>query len=345
MLRLPMLSVGWEEVERRRLHEMMLRPEANDVFKKLRWKGVKVDCDSWRSEGIHAIESVLNKYKECCWHFLICSIAMATRRELVKSKAVIDVKLIREVVEYLEKDDDDDDDDECKSDSESDDDGKSDSESEMDDIKEEHSDAEEEEEIDDLKDEKTRQQCIEDLLERCSKMGFSVKKGQEQQILDLMIPYLRGSLCYFMAVKFFMKRVSEYINRSCTLDDLDTLKCALNSKTLRQYDSFLKEQAVSSKEEDEADAKDQVHQQLKKNIVPTKEQGIATPMNQLKQEEKRKCGDIMKFEQCETATPLNLPEQEENMGNVYSCLGGCMETEEWGIATRGGANKRKLAQL
>ncbi|KAK9925832.1 hypothetical protein M0R45_023097 [Rubus argutus] len=219
MLRLPMLSVGSEEIERRRLQAIKSRPEANDVFGQLRLNGVKVDCDSWRSESIHAIESVLKKYKECCWYFMICSIAMATRKELVKSKEVIDVELIKEVVEYLEKDDDEEEEEE----EEEEDDDKSDSDSDDDHRERSDSDAEEEE-IDDLKDEKTRQECIKQLLERCSKMGFSVKKGQEQQILDLMIPYLRGSLLYFMAIKFFMRRVSEYIDRSCTLDDLDRLK-------------------------------------------------------------------------------------------------------------------------
>lgn len=86
-----------------------------------------------------------------------------------------------------------------------------------------------------------------------------------------------------------------------------------------------------------------------KNIISTKEEGIVTPMNQLKQEEeKRECRDV-ELEECEIATPLNLPDQGENMVKVNFCLTQpeCedIETEECGSAMRGGANKRKLPQL
>lgn len=87
--------------------------------------------------------------------------------------------------------------------------------------------------------------------------------------------------------------------------------------------------------------------QLKKNIVPTKDEGIATSMNELKQAENGECGD-MELEECEIVTPLNLPEQEENMGNVNFCLRQPeyedMDAKECGIATIGGA-KRKLDEL
>ncbi|XP_061988727.1 uncharacterized protein LOC133707183 [Rosa rugosa] len=108
--------------------------------------------------------------------------------------------------------------------------------------------------------------------------------------------------------------------------------------------------------------------QLEKNTVPTDEEGVVTPVNQLKQE-KRECGieceivtplnlpeqeeicltppecEDMKTEECGIATPMNQPEQEENMVDVNFCLTPLWEdtkTEE--CATRGRA-KRKLAQL
>ncbi|XP_062027889.1 uncharacterized protein LOC133743851 [Rosa rugosa] len=150
----------------------------------------------------------------------------------------------------------------------------------------------------------------------------------------MMIPHLRGCLMYSRGIKIFLKRVREHMDRCSTLNDLETVKAALENSIFREeYEDWKKDK----REGDMADAEDQVNQLLKKNMVPT-EEGIAAPVNQIEEEEKRVCRDITEIEEMETLTPLNLPEQaKESMGNAYSCIKESLE--------RGGANKRKRAQI
>ncbi|KAM5570413.1 hypothetical protein ABKV19_011191 [Rosa sericea] len=374
---------------------VLTEPEANDVLRQVKLIGVKIALD--RTRAVEIIDSFLKQYQECFWSIVIAEISTAIREELLKSRNVIDVKLVREVVEYLsnggvekkkkeegleeKKKEDGSDEEGLEKEEEEEEKGDSDEEGleeedveeeegsegsgeELDDEEdsdqdledEEESDedsdddvekwkmevvvADEKEEIDDFNDPTTREECMEDLLLVCSRMGLIVKQGDEGEILDMMIPYIRGCPMYRKGITIFMTRVREHIDRCSTLDDLETVKNALNSSIfLEEYEDWKKEeQTITSREDDMAEAKDQVNQQLKKNMVPTKEEAIATPMNQIKQEEKRVCGDIMEIEEMETLTPLNLPEQaNESTGNAYSSIKESLE--------RGGANKRKLAQI
>ena len=75
--------------------------------------------------------------------------------------------------------------------------------------------------------------------------------------------------------------------------------------------------------------------QLNKTVVPTKEEGVTTPMHQIKQGEN---GDIMEFEEQETLSPLNLPKPgKESAASAYSSIKESLD--------RAAANKRKLAQI
>ncbi|XP_062027886.1 uncharacterized protein LOC133743848 [Rosa rugosa] len=327
---------------------ILTEPEANDVLRQVQSKGVTIALDGLsRAKAVEAIDSFLKQYKECFWTIVISEITFAIREELLKSRNVIDVKLVREVVEYLsnrrrgvekKKKDEGSADEEGSSSEEGSGSGSGEGEesedeedSDQDLKKEEESD----EEIDDLKDDPiTRQECIEDLLALSREKGLSVKEGEEDEILDMMIPYLRGCLMYTKGIMFFLKRVREHIDRCSTLNDLETVKAALESSIFREeYEDWKKDK----REGDMADAEDQVNQLLKKNMGPTEEEGIAAPVNQI-EEEKRVCRDITEVEEKETLTPLNLPEQaKESMGNAYSCIKESLE--------RGGANKRKLAQI
>ncbi|KAL6215830.1 hypothetical protein ACLB2K_015258 [Fragaria x ananassa] len=79
-------------------------------------------------------------------------------------------------------------------------------------------------EIDDLKDPTTRRECIEDLSYLAREKGMSVKKGDEEAIPEMMIPYLWGSLSYSKRIQIFLKRVREHIDRCSTLDSLETVE-------------------------------------------------------------------------------------------------------------------------
>ncbi|KAM5570406.1 hypothetical protein ABKV19_011185 [Rosa sericea] len=335
---------------------ILMEPEANDVLRQVQSTGVAIALDGLsRAKAVEVIDSFLNQYKECFWTIVIGEITFAIREELLKSRNVIDVKLVREVVEYLsnggvekkkkeegladedvsneeessegsgeESEDEEDSDQDLKKEEESDEDSDDDDDDDMEVVVADEE--EEEEEIDDLKDDPiTRQDCIEDLLLLAREEGLSVKEGEEDEILDMMIPYLRGCLMYAQGIMIFLKRVREHIDRCSTLNDLETVKAALESSIFREeYEDWKKE----NREEDMADAEDQVNQLLKKNIIPTKEEGIgriAAPVNQI-EEEKRVCGDIMEIEEIETLTSLNLPEQaKESMGNAYSCIKESLE--------------------
>ncbi|KAM5570405.1 hypothetical protein ABKV19_011184 [Rosa sericea] len=350
---------------------ILTEPEANDVLRQVQSKGVTIALDGLsRAKAVEAIDSFLKQYKECFWTIVIGEITIAIREELLKSRNVIDVKLVREVVEYLsnrrgvekkkkeegleekkkeeegsdgsssegsgeESEDEEDSDQDLEKEEESDED--SDDDDAMEVVVAEGETEEEEEEIDDLKDDPiTRQECIEDLLLLSREKGLSVKEGEEDEILDMMIPYLRGCLLmYAKGIMIFLKRVREHIDRCSTLNDLETVKAALESSIFREeYEDWKKE----NREGDMAGAEDQVNQLLKKNMGPTKEEGIAAPVNQIEEEEKRVCGGIMEIEEMETLTPLNLAEQaKESTGNAYSCIKESLE--------RGGANKRKLTQI
>ncbi|XP_024169705.1 protein OS-9 isoform X2 [Rosa chinensis] len=301
------------------------KPEANDALRIVQSKGVTIALDGLsRAKAVEAIDSFLKQYKECFWTIVIGEISVAIREELLKGRSVIDVKLVREVVEYLsnrrgvEKKKEEEEESSEGSGEESEDEEDSDLDLKK---EEEEEDEEEEEEIDDLKDDPTtRQYCIEDLLLLSRKKGLSVKEGDEDEILEMMIPHLRGCLMYSRGIKIFLKRVREHMDRCSTLNDLETVKAALENPIFREeYEDWKKDK------------------RLKKNMVPT-EEGIAAPVNQIEEEEKRVCRDITEIEEMETLTPLNLPEQaKESTGNAYSCIKESLE--------RAGANKRKRAQI
>ncbi|KAM5570544.1 hypothetical protein ABKV19_011270 [Rosa sericea] len=137
------------------------------------------------------------------------------------------------------------------------------------------------------------EQDMMELLEHCKAIGCSMKPGQEQNILHLMISFFSSNGTFFtrfssdeadraVCIEVFMKKVQDYINSCCIRDltDLGTVHCAI--------------QIVKLKEEEEDFKKEQqrVSSMLKKNIVPTKEEGITTPMYLLKLEEKTECGDM-----------------------------------------------------
>ncbi|PRQ15898.1 hypothetical protein RchiOBHm_Chr7g0178401 [Rosa chinensis] len=299
---------------------ILTEPEANDVFRQVQSNGVTIALDGLsRAKAIEVIDSFLNQYEECFWTIVIRQISFAIREELLKSRNVIDVKLVREVVEYLsnrrgvekkkkvegleEKKKDEEEESSEGSGEESEDEEDSDQDLKKEEDSDEDSDdmevvvvaegetevvADEEEEIDDLKDDPiTRQECIEDLVVLSSEKGLSVKEGEEDEILDMMIPYLRGCLMYTKGIMIFLRRVREHIDRCSTLNDLETVKAALENSIFREeYEDWKKEKTSTSRMEDVADAKDQVNHQLKKNMVPTKEEAIAAPMNQIKQEKR-----------------------------------------------------------
>ncbi|KAM5570408.1 hypothetical protein ABKV19_011187 [Rosa sericea] len=277
---------------------ILTEPEANDVLRQVQSKGVTIALDGLsRAKAVEAIDSFLKQYKECFWTIVIGEITIAIREELLKSRNVIDVKFVREVVEYLsnrrgvekkkeeedsadedgsseeessegsgeEFEDEEDSDQDLKKEEESDEDSDDDDAMEVVVAEgETEEEEEEEEEIDDLKDDPiTRQDCIEDLLLLSREKGLSVKEGEEDEILDMMIPYLRGCLMYAKGIMIFLKRVREHIDRCSTLNDLETVKAALESSIFREeYEDWKKEKTSTSREEDMADAKDQVNHQI-----------------------------------------------------------------------------------
>ncbi|KAL6174693.1 hypothetical protein ACLB2K_051339 [Fragaria x ananassa] len=154
---------------------------------------------------------------------------------------------------------------------------------------------------------------------------MGVKPGHEEAILELMIPHIRGTMSYLIAIMDFVGRVSDYIDRCSTLNNVETVKTALKSEIFDDEDY----EGYKVKEEEDMVVHANKDQPSKKNLMPTKEKGIATPMNQIKQEEdKRESGDIMEIEETETLMiALNLPEQpKESMGSAYSCIKESLET-------------------
>nr|XP_011460523.1 PREDICTED: uncharacterized protein LOC105350366 isoform X1 [Fragaria vesca subsp. vesca] len=95
-------------------------------------------------------------------------------------------------------------------------------------------------------------------------MGLMVKPGQEGEILDKMYPYIRGGRPYRRSIRFFMKRVREHMDRSSTLDDLKTVEAALKSSIFDDVygDYKIVNNPSTIMEEDMADAKDPVNQQV-----------------------------------------------------------------------------------
>ncbi|XP_024174596.2 protein SDA1 homolog [Rosa chinensis] len=285
--------------ERNLLWSWKTEPDA--VFENLQWTRMKVQLnDSDRAEAIAAIEDVLKKLQEDDKRQVLFSIAYAVQQELFKSKE-IDVEIIKKLAALYPRCVEDDDDDHHHDDNwltsaagdfklsadadaeEEDEDDEEDDEA-ADEDWEEYVD--EDEAVadggdDDLKKreaamKKFEEAGIKELKRQCNSMGCSLKQGQEQEILTFMISFFtiqrfRVDHEYRMkrCIEFFMSRVKGYISRSCTLDDLETVKKAVESV----------------KKEREADA-DQVHQLLEKNTVPTNEEGIVTPVNQLKQEKR-----------------------------------------------------------
>lgn len=75
----------------------------------------------------------------------------------------------------------------------------------------------------------TREKDMKELLEQCNKVGWcSLKQGQEQQILHLIISFLSTTFSRFgkeraKCMEFFMEMLQDHIATSCILDNLDTL--------------------------------------------------------------------------------------------------------------------------
>ncbi|XP_062025540.1 uncharacterized protein LOC133741840 [Rosa rugosa] len=124
-----------------------------------------------------------------------------------------------------------------------------------------------------------------ELLKHCTEIGCSLKQDQAQKILNMMISFLSNSEFFTrfspyktdrrICIKSFMEKVRAYLERSCILNDLGTVYRAI--ETVKSIEE----------EEDLKMERQRVSRMLKKNIVPTKEEGIATPMCLLKLEEKR----------------------------------------------------------
>ncbi|XP_004300787.1 PREDICTED: uncharacterized protein LOC101308184 isoform X1 [Fragaria vesca subsp. vesca] len=303
-------------------------PEAKQVLGELKLRGVMIELDE--ESVIRAIESILNRYLPCYWGTVIPGITSAIKRELVRSRNTIDADLVREVDEYFKK--------QGKKkqgmgDEWSDEDEPEDSDVGWEEVEESSSDSEDdvsegkteeaakEEEIDHFKDPTVRKECIDVLSYLAGKKGTSVKQGDEEAIMESMIPHLRDSITNLCGIMGFLDTVIEYMDECSRLDNLEIVETALRDRIfVERYEQY----KVKSK----------------KNLVPTKEEGIATPMNQITQEEeKRESGDIMEIQETETSMiPLDLPEQpKESMGNAYSCIKESLE--------RAGGNKRKLAQV
>ncbi|XP_062030676.1 uncharacterized protein LOC133746522 [Rosa rugosa] len=373
--------------ERNLLWSWKTEPDA--VFENLQWTRMKVQLnDSDRAEAIAAIQDVLKKLQEDDKRHVLFSIAYAVQQELFKSKE-IDVEIIKKLAALyprcVEDDDDDDDHDhddnwltaaagdfKLSADAEEEEEDEADDADAADEDWEEYVDEDEDEAVavadsgddDYLKKREAamkefEEAGIKELKRQCNSMGCSLKQGQEQEILSVMISFFsiqkfRVDHEYRMkrCIEFFMSRVKGYISRSCILDDLETVHKALESV----------------KKEREADA-DQVPQLLGKNTVPTNEEGIATPMNQLKQEKTERgieCEIATSFnlpeqeeitltppefedtktEECGIVTPMNQPEQEEeNMVDVNFCLAPQWKDVKTEECTTRGRDMRKLPQL
>lgn len=202
--------------------------EADGVFMHLKSIGVKVDLDDCcLAKGIDAIEPLVKQYKEWCQPLVIATIAYAVLKELFKSKE-IDEEMIKKVVELYPKDE-----------------------------TEKYADAFAEEEDHDFEVSETREDCVKEdlktaaetiekdmkeLLEQCS-----LKQGQEQHILHLIISFLSSTFSRFgkeraKCMEFFMEKLQHHIATSCILDNLDTLDRALETLNFEEDDQDLKKE-------------------------------------------------------------------------------------------------------
>nr|XP_011463874.1 PREDICTED: uncharacterized protein LOC101308184 isoform X2 [Fragaria vesca subsp. vesca] len=274
-------------------------PEPKHVLERLKLCGVQIDVDE--EPLLRVIESFLNQYLRCHWASMVADISDAIKEELLRSRNMIDADLVRETEEYFKKqgkkkqglgDEWSDGDEYSDVGSEEVEESSSSSDSEDDVAEGKTEKVAKEEEIDPFKDPTVRKECIDVLSYLAGKEGMSVKQEDEEAILELMIPHIRDSISYFNGIMNFLDKVTEYIDNSYRLDNLETVKTALRDTI---FDEVCGQYKVKSM----------------KNLVPTKEEGIATPMNQIKQEEeKRESGDIMEVEERETSMiPLNLPAQ------------------------------------
>ncbi|XP_004303437.1 PREDICTED: MATH and LRR domain-containing protein PFE0570w-like [Fragaria vesca subsp. vesca] len=185
---------------------------------------------------------------------------------------------------------------------------------------------------------------VNELKRQSTIMGCSLKKGQEKEILRVLIAFFAKQNFRIvdeyrmeMCVEDFMSRVKGYISSTCTLKDPSTVLKAVQ---------IVKKKIM-------ADADPAVHQQLENNTVPTNEEGtseceIATTFNLPEQDEicltPPDCENT-KTEDCWFATPMNQPEQEQkNMDDVNFCLTTLWEDMKTGECARN-RSKRKLAQL
>lgn len=93
----------------------------------------------------------------------------------------------------------------------------------------------------------TREKDMKELLEQCSKLGCSLRQGQEQQILHLIISFLSTTFSRFgkeraKCMEFFMEMLQDHIATSCILDNLDTLDRALETVNFEEDDQDLKKE-------------------------------------------------------------------------------------------------------
>ncbi|KAL6136020.1 hypothetical protein ACLB2K_061322 [Fragaria x ananassa] len=346
---------------------LMWKKEPDAVFENLQRTRVMVKLEGGdRDEAIIAIAGVLKQIKEDAKRSVLLSIAYAVQQELYKSKE-IDVETMKKVASYyplcVEIDDDNLDEDwitayndfKLKPEEEEEeavdadeDDVNSSSDAEADEAVDEDGDVDDEdwdfEDVDEDDPEEFKERGMNEIKKQCHRMGCSLKKGQEEEILGAMISFFREKKFkiydeYTMktVAEAFMSRVKGYISSTCILNDPNTVINALKNVEIRADDYAV-----------------HAYQQLEeKNTIPTNaegiECGIATPFNLPEQEEicltPPECENTI-TEDCWSATPMNRPEQEvENMVHVNLSLtppGGGMKTEE--CTTRAGS-KRKLAQL
>ncbi|KAL6174694.1 hypothetical protein ACLB2K_051340 [Fragaria x ananassa] len=215
--------------------------EPKRVLERLKLGGVKIEVDE--EPLLRVIESFLNQYLRCHWASMVADICDAIKEELLRSRNTIDADLVRETEEYFKKqgkkkqgmgDEWSDGDEYSDVGSEEVEESSSSSDSEDDVAEGKTEKVVKEEKIDPFKDPTTRKRCIDRLSYLAGKEGMIVKQEDEEAILELMIPHIRDSISYLIGIINFLDRVTEYIDNSCRLDNLETVKTALRDTIFDQ---------------------------------------------------------------------------------------------------------------
>ncbi|KAL6143043.1 hypothetical protein ACLB2K_053742 [Fragaria x ananassa] len=239
----------------------MWKKEPDVVFENLKRTRVivKLEGRDWDT-AITAIGDVLKKIKEDAKRSVLLSIAHAVQQELYKSKE-IDVETMKNVASYyplcVEVDDDNLDEDWITAY----DDVKLSPDADAEDGKADDPDDDEEDEDEDadggldfayldeddaiyqiLKKrantdtEEFKEAGMKELKKRCDIMGCSLKQGQDQEILSVMISFFReqkfriyNECLMKTCVEAFMSRVKGYISSTCILNDSTTVLKAVQS--------------------------------------------------------------------------------------------------------------------